>query len=296
MVSTWAICRGRQLQDPTHRLLAAFAKRFLTCEGRKEADLTETPSLHVLTPAYGGTVALNYHDSLLKLQRHSLEEGIVIQHDYVLTDSLVPRARNTLVHTFMTQSKASHALLIDSDIGFEPEAITAMLELQAPIVAAPYPKKKIRWDRVFRGLKDGMDPEACAPLAAGETVCLPHLKAADVNPCFNGVGLQRDFAGAGLMLIEAGVFAKLTEAYPHRWYLPTQDVEADGSKFWDFFPCGIVCGDNEPQYESEDYGFCRLCSMAGIQILMLPWLRTTHYGNHLYIGDVPAVARLCGEL
>lgn len=263
-----------------------------------EILMIEPASLHVLTALYAGQVAFNYFDSMMMLQRRCLEDGIPFQWTLIKSDSLVPRARNTLAHIYRTQSKASHALLIDSDIGFEPNAIMEMLALNVPVVSAPYPKKKIRWDRVVKAsaaLKTISPFGATIPLrdaiASGESVCLPHVSAAEIRPRHP---ICRERVGAGLMLIKAGVFAMFLDAYPDDWYQPTQDVEADGLKIWNFFPCGVDTTTRE--YESEDYGFCRRCRQMGIPIVMLPWLRTTHWGNHLYVGDLPTVARLCGEL
>ena len=105
-------------------------------------------SILVVTPAYGGQVYAGYLTSLLKLERLCKDKGILVDYEFCYNESLIPRARNTLVHTFMTNTKYTHLLCLDSDIEFEPDDIIKMLDYNKPVIGGVYPKKRINWDKI----------------------------------------------------------------------------------------------------------------------------------------------------
>lgn len=53
-------------------------------------------------------------------------------------DSLITRARNTLVAQFITVPQATHLMFIDADIGFEPELVHRMLTFDEDVVGGMY--------------------------------------------------------------------------------------------------------------------------------------------------------------
>lgn len=65
-------------------------------------------------------------------------------------DSLVTRARNTLVALFLGSPEYTHLLFIDTDIHFSSDTVFRLLEASKtkPIVAAPYPMKGLLFDRL----------------------------------------------------------------------------------------------------------------------------------------------------
>ena len=71
-------------------------------------------SILVLTPAYGGLTYVGYLSSLLKLERLCKEKNIIIDYEFCYNESLITRARNTLVHTFYTRTNYTHLLFLDA--------------------------------------------------------------------------------------------------------------------------------------------------------------------------------------
>ena len=63
-------------------------------------------------------------------------------------ESLVTRARNTLVANFLDDEHATHLLFVDADIGFSPTIIKRMLDFDHEVVCAPYPMKLINWSAI----------------------------------------------------------------------------------------------------------------------------------------------------
>ena len=68
-----------------------------------------------------------YFSSILQLQDACRQHGIIFQHCFMMNESLIDRARNGLVHEFLTKSDADWLLFVDADIQFRPEDVLAMM-------------------------------------------------------------------------------------------------------------------------------------------------------------------------
>ena len=100
------------------------------------------------TPCYGGMITANYFESCLKLTALAATKKIELQFGTVGNESLVTRARNTLVQLFMDDEQYTHLLFIDADIAFNPESVFRMLDLDEDVVTGVYPRKTIDWGKV----------------------------------------------------------------------------------------------------------------------------------------------------
>jgi hypothetical protein len=89
----------------------------------------------IATPAYNGQVTTSYMSSVMSLPL----AGVAVQWTSV-DDSLISRARNTLVTRFL-ESGTEHLLFIEADIGFDPSQVVAVLELRQEFVAGAAPVK-----------------------------------------------------------------------------------------------------------------------------------------------------------
>ena len=72
-------------------------------------------------------------------------------------ESLVTRARNTLVANFLDDEKATHLFFVDADIGFSIPVIKRMMDFDHEVVCAPYPMKLINWSSIPQLVKDDLD-------------------------------------------------------------------------------------------------------------------------------------------
>src|SRR6056300_948863 len=93
----------------------------------------------VATPMYGGQCAGIYTKSSTDLASLSLKYGVDCRFYYLFNESLITRARNYLADEFM-RSDCTHLMFIDSDIGFDPTDVLAMMALMDP--EAPDGEKK----------------------------------------------------------------------------------------------------------------------------------------------------------
>jgi hypothetical protein len=133
--------------------------RALDIRGEKMTGEKIRANVYVATPSYGAVVATDYVLGLLDLYEASARYGFGLQTHFNSFDSLITRARNTMVAEFLADSRFTHLMWIDGDIGFKGANVVRLLKADRPVVAGVYPLKSDGWPRA--GL-----PE---PLAAGTT-------------------------------------------------------------------------------------------------------------------------------
>ena len=75
-------------------------------------------SLFVTTPMYGGMNHGMYLNACLELQKLMLQYQIKVQFIAIYNESLITRARNYLVDSFLHRSDGSHLLFIDATSHF----------------------------------------------------------------------------------------------------------------------------------------------------------------------------------
>src|ERR1700761_8933584 len=122
------------------------------------------PTVFIATPMYGGMAAGIYTVSMVQLSAIFLRHGVDSMYAFTSGESLVPNARNVLTHQFL-ESKATHLMWIDSDIGFNAMDIVSMLIADRHIVCGIYPKKEVDWARVSQAVKAGVPPEELSSYA-----------------------------------------------------------------------------------------------------------------------------------
>jgi hypothetical protein len=234
----------------------------------------------VATPCYGGQSTVAYVNSVLALQRSCLERGVKINFNFRTGEALITRARADMVGEFLA-TEATHLLFIDADIGFAPEQVFRLLAFDADVTAAAYPFKRIDWDKVRKGARDGrMDLEAVAL----DYVFYPETKGP--------MTARHDFvrvrhAGTGFLMIRRAALIRMCEAHPELRYKTAQreaDLFRDGPYSFALFECMIEA--ETGLYLSEDYAFCRRWRDLGGEIWLDIRSALTHHGPHAFKGDL----------
>ena len=202
--------------------------------------------IFVATPMYGGACAGIYCKSTNDLAMMSTKYDVTTKFYYIFNESLVTRARNYCVDEFL-RSDCTHLMFIDSDIGFHPNDVFALvaLQMQDPdnidIITGPYPKKSISWEKVAKAVKLGYADENPFQLEqfVGDYV---------FNPAHNQTSFHVDNlvevleSGTGFMCIPRATFEKYEEAYPEYHYLPDHirtDVFDGSREIMAYFDCII---------------------------------------------------------
>jgi hypothetical protein len=228
---------------------------------------------------------------LLDAQRY----GIPCTYTFVYNESLVQRARNRLVDEYLKNTELTHAIFIDADIGFEPDEIFSMLEMDLPVIGAGCVKKNVRWDRIQKVVgANSREYSAEELLKISGDYVINFAPFTGEREMKMNEPQKVNQLGTGVMMIQRQVFDKYKKTYPDRWYEGRGDQAALAGPIYDFFRTGINYETRD--YESEDYWFCNDCIAMGYDIWLCPWVRTTHQGSFTYTGDMPAVAALMGKL
>lgn len=252
--------------------------------------------LFLATPMYGGNCVGMYTRAVADLAAICAKYQIPLQLYFLFNESLITRARNYCADEFL-RSDATHMLFIDSDIGFNPQDVLAMLAIQDDdsdydVIGAPYPKKCISWEKVKQAVDKGIadeDPNRLEKFV-GDYV-------------FNPKGGQREIPlgepvevmeiGTGFMMIRRKTFEKYAEVFPNLSYKPDHIRTAafDGSReIHAYFDC--IIDPVSKRYLSEDYMFCYNVQKAGMKVWFCPWMQTQHVGTYVFGGSLADLASI----
>ena len=174
--------------------------------------------LFVATPVYGGMSHGMFVKSCLDLQSVCNSYGIEVRFSFIFNESLITRARNYCVDEFM-RSEAQHLMFIDSDIGFNPQDVLALMALQSQdpekyaIIGGPYPKKCISWEKIKLAVDKGIadqDPNVLERFV-GDYVFNPKNGKGSI-PINEPVEVLE--IGTGFMMIHKSALQKFADKYP----------------------------------------------------------------------------------
>jgi hypothetical protein len=292
--------------------------------------------LFVAAPMYGGQCQGMFTRSIADLSALCTHYGIQVRFYFLFNESLITRARNYCADEFM-RSDDTHLMFIDSDIGFNANDVIALMALQSEnpdddnydIIAGPYPKKCISWEKIKTAVDKGFADEDPNQLEkyVGDYVFNP---AGGVGEIPLGEPVEVLEAGTGFMMIRRNTFDKFAEAYPQQMYKPdhVRTEHFDGSReIMAFFDTPIdhkrtninfelrtfleknpdatqdeiVAFVEDPnagsreyskRYLSEDYMFCQWVRNAGMKVWLCPWIQLQHVGMYVFGGSLVDLAQI----
>jgi len=246
--------------------------------------VTETDTVEIIRdervvlclPCYGGKIDQPFMQCVL----HTLGTTNVIAFiDFLPGDSLVNRARNNLAHNFLrgydedtprgTKARRQYdwMLFIDTDLIFQPEAVTSLYELglkKGPgIFAGTYPIKQLKPKVVFNNMPG----------------CTPDK---------DGVVEVRE-AGTGFMMIHRDVYTQMIAKFGDEMRFETDMGDQGGPRAikYDFFTVGVRTDPllGYKRFLSEDWYFCQRWREMGNKIWMLTTIQCGHIGSFVYPGN-----------
>jgi hypothetical protein len=243
----------------------------------------------IATPTHNHSVFVNYFMSVIDLLAAARDFGMHVDIHSIVGESLITRARNSAVATFLKNPQWTHLIWIDADIGFAPHAIFRLLLSDYDICAGIYPIKIELWPE--GGPPAGMPLNHFINTYARYPVNTDDENAEEVyiEVLEDGFMKLRE-APTGLMCVKRDVFYKMMEAYPHLKYKTDSIGVADEGLHYRFFDVSV--DEKSNRYLSEDYTFCRLWENLGGSVYVDAISNLTHQGYKLYRGDYPATMRL----
>lgn len=206
------------------------------------------------TPAYNGQMQADYVRSLLDMTANGLPFAL-----YTITsDSLIARARNTILAQFHQRRDFTHLLFLDADVAIRGRDIVKLVNHAKNVIGAPVRLK------------------ANGP---GQ----PGFNVGDVLSR-TGTLASVNRIGTAVLLLSRDAVNKLVDnaIAEGRTYTPdavTRGDIASGLHF-DVFRQGVVDG----QYVSEDYRVCDDLRMLGFDIFVDLAIRTRHFGMYEFDG------------
>lgn len=222
--------------------------------------------IFLATPAYGPMI-YPFYDSMRETCRWLAENGVPYTLGITPGNSLVQLARNSLVAAFMATS-CSHLMFIDSDISWEPQAVTRLLALDEDMVCGAYPRKSYPIEFLFN----------VAPRPDGSIARNPQTGAIEVV-----------HAATGFLMIRRRVFERMFEAYPRTKYT-NRNAGPEVQPFtYALFDCEVRDG----EFWGEDFTFSHRFRALGpdCRIWMDPSIRLKHWGLHAFEGDPASLFR-----
>jgi hypothetical protein len=196
-------------------------------------------------PCYGGNCSAVFARSIADLTAACTHYGITVQMYFLMNESLIQRARNYICDEFM-RSEATHLMFIDSDIGFNPQDVIAMLALSSEdseydVLCGPYPKKCISWEKIKVAVDKGFADENPNNLDkfVGDYVFNPKGGKSEIKLSEPAEVLE---SGTGFMMIQRRVFEKFQQAYPQQAYRPdhVRTEHFDGTRMiFAYFDCVV---------------------------------------------------------
>ncbi len=158
-------------------------------------------SILVCIPSFDTKIHLETISSIISVRDILLSNGIQTNMMWV-RDSLITRGRNKLVSHFL-KTDCTHLFFIDADIVFSPDDFIRVINLDKPIVSAPYPIKR------DTPIEDG---------DASMGWCL-NFPLGKYDHSKNDDGFKKcDYAGTGFMCIKKEVFETILKKYPNIEY------------------------------------------------------------------------------
>ena len=227
-----------------------------------------TINMMIGTPTYGGQCTAHYTFSNLNLVKLANSCGVNINYQFITTESLITRARNDLVSTFL-DSDCSHLMFIDADIQFNPDDVIKLLNHDLDLVCGGYPCKMIDWNMIHKAATGGVSPEHLVSYAS------PYIyNRVDGSPQ-SGNLIEVKESGTGFMLINRRVFEQLSDHVPE---YTSNKFNGYGKQIKEFFSTSIEDG----ILLSEDYHFCRKWRSIGGKVYVDRSIVLNHIGNHVF--------------
>jgi len=200
------------------------------------------------TPSYDGRIDVWFANSLVQTVKMAEKKGIFVHAIYTSYDSLVQRARNSLIKLAI-DGGYDDLFFIDSDTEWEPEWFFNLLERPEPIVGGALIKKTEK---------------------EGYTVKLldKKLKYSEDKKL-----LEVDGVGTGFMKVSKFAFDKLWEI--------SDPYTSEGEQHRMVFDIKVENGD----LISEDYVLCNKWKALGYKVWLDPTITCNHIGIKKFKGD-----------
>ena len=235
----------------------------------KEKFYKPRVKLIIATPFYEMKGWSPYISSLAATMTLLARVGIDTDYWELAGDSYVERAKNTIMTKFLEVADATHLLMIDSDMQWDPMAVMKMLQLPDEVLVGSYPQKN-SWGKWTSIPQWEEDQETKKKHPVGRTLeDGTHL-------------LLSEHLAGGFMMIHRSALEKFREKFPDlRYYDSSADPGEPNRQYIQFSECvtkdGVRWG--------EDRIFGQRLKECGVEVMILPNINFGHYGVKGWLGN-----------
>lgn len=249
--------------------------------------------LFVAMPTYGGQMYTSTVSSLINLQKFFFEKNLHLEFLFVSNESLIQRARNTLVHFFLNKTDCTHLLFIDSDIHFHHEDVLSMIKADVDVIGGLYPIKHIHWQQLKEAIQSNpsLDSSEYPKIASKIVFNYCNLSGDNKARLVLDQPMEITEIGTGFMLIKRHVFEHFQESYPNKKYKTDDGLGNETASFFN-----VEIDPSTQRLLSEDYNFCKDVRAIGHKIYAAPWVELAHNGTHKFECSLEAVAKYIGKI
>ena len=232
-------------------------------------------------PLYEGNISHVTLTGIIDLIQWFSSKNIEYKFYFISKDSLVSRARNTIVTKFLDDEDFSgtHLFFLDADIGFSHKNFERLLDYNKDLVCGVYPTKGINWERLKT-----LDNKTVKPQN------LMNYNVNFIDP--SNIKLDNGFTevkegATGFMLIKKEVFLKLKDNYSDLKFTPRPSSILSGSEnCYDFFKVGNYKDKKgNVNYLSEDFYFSTIWRDIGGKIFADLTSELSHLGKFSFYGS-----------
>ena len=244
-------------------------------------ELLKSVNVLVATPCYGGMCASGYMLSMTGLAAISARTGIKISMKTIVNESVIHRARNTLLSDFISEPSFTHIMFIDADIEFNPHDVIKLILRDKDVIGGIYPTKTILWDNIKNNIKEGISVDDIKRLGSKYTYGQLDKDGRYITEDSLSTKTEVhavDRLATGFMLIKRNVIDTIVSAQPDDWYLE------DGKLVYEVFNHGIDKVNR--QSVGEDWMFCAKWKSLGGELFIDSSIDLNHIGTYSYSGKL----------
>ena len=218
-------------------------------------DYLKTTRVHICMPCYGGQLTESTFMSYIKWSNTARQLGLDWTVETMTNESLISRARNTLVSKFLFTKESTHLMFVDADIGWEPWHLLVMLDAQKDVIGGLYPMKSLPIKWCVNGIPGHPEPA-------------PEDSLIEVSK-----------TGTGFMLIKRDVFEKLNAHPATKPFANDIGLDASLNQYMKtYFDTAV----REGRYYSEDWTFCENWRDLGGQVWVDKRVLLRHTGTYTF--------------
>jgi hypothetical protein len=217
-------------------------------------DLIRKSRVHICMPCYGGQLTESTFMSFIKWANTARQLGIEWTVETMTNESLISRARNTLVAKFLNSTQSTHLMFIDADIGWEPWHLLALINHDVDVVGGLYPMKTMPVKWCVNGIPGAKEDDPSGLIEVTKT-------------------------GTGFMLIKREVFEKSNQHPAVKSFANDIGLPVELNQYMKTYFDTTV---RENRYYSEDWTFCENWRDLGGRVFVDRRVLLRHTGTYVF--------------